>query len=351
MKTETLIAALKLCRGAIDNVAIYPIFNHFCFRGDGQIVYAYNDVAAIITTLDSNVNVGLRADALLGVLPTLGQDLELRAVGDTVKLTSGDVKLELASLPPEAFQFEPPEPKWDIDIPIDAEFTAGLTRCAQTVDDKTHHREFAGISFEASQGKLTIYSSDNIRISRFIVGPCSPKLEASWIVPVKSCELFLDAWQATSEHESTLYLGEGWVLLNTPGLLVYSKTIPEKPPKFRDAIERIMPAAPSWHKVPDELRAAMTRAEVLVAKDPVAGIALVLSKGQLDVTLHKGGGRYLGTFEERIPIKGAKENVEVTLGIVKINQSLTQADEILFHSRCVGMRTGRYTCWMAPFSA
>jgi DNA polymerase III sliding clamp (beta) subunit (PCNA family) len=349
MKTETLNAALKLCRGAIDNVALFPIFNHFCFNGDGQIVYAYNDVAAIITTLDSNINVGLRADVLLGVLPTLAQDLELKTAGDTVKLTSGRVKLEMASMPQEAFQFDPPEPEWDISIPINAAFMAGLTRCAHTVDDKSMiHREFTGISFEAAQGTLTIYSSDNIRLSRFIVGACSPKLEATWIVPARSCALFLDAWQAT--EESTLHLGKEWALLNTPNLLVYSKTIPEKPPKFRAAIERIMPAAPSWYKVPDELRAAVARAEVLVAKDPTAGVAFALSKGQLDVTLPEDSGIRFGTFEERIPIKGAKEIVEITVGIVKINQSLAEADEMLFHSRCIGMRTGEYTCWMAPFS-
>jgi hypothetical protein len=58
MKTEDVLKALRICRGAVDTAGIYPVFSHFCFNTD--YVYGYNDVCAIFTELNSGISCALR---------------------------------------------------------------------------------------------------------------------------------------------------------------------------------------------------------------------------------------------------------------------------------------------------
>lgn len=352
MKTQTLLSALKLCRGAIENASIFPVFSHFCFCD--SYVYSFNDVSAMMVPLDSGITAALRADTLLGVLPTLGEELVLKQTEGVVKITCGRTRIYLASLPSDAFLFDPPEPDWNVDIEVTEELMAGVARCAQTVGDDSQHREFSGVTFEVLRGDLTLYSSDDIRISRFLAGKCSTNTptKKTWLLPAESCALFLDAWLSIKDipsEKAKLYLGQEWALFSANNLLVYSKMLPEVPPDFTTTINKIAPQGLAWNKVPEELRAAVLRAEVLVAKDTTAGIRLSLEDGQLDVRLHEGNGIRYGAFEERIKIKSSA-SITLTLGITKLNQSIQGMEELVFSPRCLSLRKGSYTCWMAPFA-
>lgn len=101
METKSLLSALQLCKGAIEAAAVYPIFGHFCFFDD--VVYAYNDIVAVMVPLESGLTTALRADVLLGVLPTLAGEMTLTQGKDKVILKSGKVKVELAALPSSSF--------------------------------------------------------------------------------------------------------------------------------------------------------------------------------------------------------------------------------------------------------
>jgi len=346
MKTELLLATLKDCRGAIENASVFPVFGHFCFCE--TYVYSFNDVCAVVAPLHSGINAALKADTLLGVLSTLGEEVELEQAENEVTLRSGKIKVSLASRSPEAFVFEPPDPQWALELEVTEELMQGLTLCSQTVGDDSQHREFSGVTFEARQGKLTLYSSDDVRVSRFNAGKTS--VVGSWILPARGCGLLTTAWGSTkTKGPVTLCLGKEWVLLNTPELLVYSKVLPEHAPDFDTIIKRLLLPRAVWHEVPAALCAAVLRAEVLVNKDSTAGVCLALDKGQINVSLFEGNLSQEGTFEESITLKKADGNTALTLGIVKLNQSLAGMEELMFSPLCLGLRNGEYTCCIAPF--
>jgi len=350
INTEQLLTALKLCRGAVDASSVFPIFSHFCFCD--SYVYAYNDLWAVLASVDTGLNVGIRADVLLGILPTLAKDMELKDSDKVVKLVSGKTKLELATKPKEDLLFEIPEvDSWPIAVKLTGAFIAGLTRCVQTVGNDGQHREFTGVAFVAEKGNLTLYSSDDTRISKFEAGKV--KGAGSCLIPARGCSQFIDVWnglkEAGGEPEATLLFNEEWSFMDAGGVLVYCKLMPETAPDYQKIIKRITPQSAAWSEVPAGLVEALTRAEVLVAKDLGAGLCLALEDEVLDVRLQEGNGVRYGKFEDQLPMPGTPGSVNLTVEVVRLNQSLQGAEGIMFNVRCLGLQTGDYTCWISPF--
>lgn len=358
MKNEDVLKALKICRSAVDSAGIYPVFSHFCFTPDR--VYGYNDVCAVLTPLESGIHCALRGTVLLGVLETMRDEVEFVQTEETVQVKSGRSKTDLAALPPESFMFEEPEPDWQQKFSLDDAdaFFTGLQRCVQTVGDDSQMKAFTGVTLVFDK-TLTLYSSDDIRLSRFDASECctaaDKKVKGRWLVPGRACLLLLEAWQAAkatgdAEVVSELYLSEEWLLLNASNVLVYSKLLPDTPPDFPATLRKIVPKDAAWQPLPLELRDTLKRAEVLVGKDPLAGMLLSVNKKMVRAKLSETKGVRFGDLDDSIALRDAQESIALTVGIVKLSSSLNDAKEISFNADCIGLRTDAYTCWVAPLS-
>jgi len=220
------------------------------------------------------------------------------------------------------------------------------------VSADSHHREFTGIAFVAEKNKLTLYSSDDTRISRFEAGECAGNGE--WLVPVRGCSQLLELWnglkETGTELEAYLFFNEKWATMETEKARVYCKLMPEAPPDYRATIKRIAPKNALWSTVPAELIKAAARAEVLVAKDLGAGLCLTLEDEVLDARLQEGSRVSYGKFEEQFPMPGVKGKIKLVIEIVRLNQSLQGAKEIMLSAQCLGLTVGDYTCWISPFA-
>lgn len=358
MKTEALLKALKICRPAVDSAGIYPIFSHFCFSHEGSCVYGFNDVCAIMTELDIGVTGGLRGDVLMGLLPTLKEEVTIDQEGDTVTLQSGGTNLQLACLSEESFLFEMPDEEWLLELELTPAFFEGLAKCIQTVGDDAQHREFTGVVFHFNKG-LSLYSSDDVRLSKFDASVSAKFVNrakaGAWLVPHRACSMLLEAYNAAKDaagdgEEPRLSISNDWLMFSAPSLLLYSKLMPETPPDHAATVKRITPTDTVWQAVPDDLKAALTRAEILIAKDPVAAVAMRIKKKALTVTLGNGGSTKLGELDEKIDLPSALPDLKLNVGVVKLSQSLAAAEEVSFSPSCIGLRSGNYTCWVSPLS-
>ena len=354
MKTESLATALKICKGAVETAAIYPIFSHFCFASGA--VYAYNDLCAILAPLDTEITAGLRGDMLLGLLPTLGEDVTLTQIEGTVTLRSGKSKVDLPALLEDSFMFEAPEVEWDLEVEVTAPFLEGLKRCAETVGDDSQNREFTGVTIAYNQG-LSLFSSDNTRISCFDAkGTYTAKDgegPGSWMLSGRACTLLVEAWQnsTTDEKEAstcTLNLSKDWLLFSTPNLLFYSKLLPEAPPDFAGVLKRIVPKKATWLRIPVDFRDTVARALVLTAKAPTAALQLRAEGKTLFAELAQTGDVRFGDLSDtaNLPEEIAAP-LTISIGVVKLAASLEQTDFMCFSERCLGVKVGGYTCWIA----
>ena len=353
MKTETLAAALKVCKGAVETAAIYPIFSHFCFASGA--VYAYNDLCAILAPLDVDITAGLRGDTLLGLLPTLGEEVTLTQEEGTVTLKSGKSKVDLPALLEDAFMFEAPEVEWDLVVQVTAPFLDGLQRCAETVGDDSQNREFTGVTIAYDKG-LSLFSSDNTRLSCFDAKggytAASTTTPGSWMLSGRACTLLVEAWMnSDTEKEAstcTLHLSKDWLLFSTPNLLFYSKLLPEAPPDFAGVLKRIAPKKATWMRIPVDFRATVARALVLTAKAPTAALQLWVEGKTLLAELAQTGDVRFGDLSDASPLsEEVAPALTISIGVVKLAESLERAEFMCFSERCLGVRVGGYTCWIA----
>jgi hypothetical protein len=134
MNTQELIAALTLakpCLGSPDS--LLPVLTHFCFFDD--IVYAYNEVSAIVIALDTKLNCGLHGDTLLGILSAAGaEEVKVKTGKDDVAdINVGNGWVKVPAMKPETFVFEMPEEAPQCTVPLSDDFCSGLEACLVSV--------------------------------------------------------------------------------------------------------------------------------------------------------------------------------------------------------------------------
>lgn len=357
MNTEQTINALKICRSAVDTAGVFPIFSQFCFA-EGY-VYGYNDICAILTPIECNVRGGLLGEVLVGVLATMPEEFEVEQDEDKVTIRgAGSTKVELACTPDDAFLFKAPDDEsWDLKIKVNDTFFSGLQRCTQTVGDDAQHKELTGVAFRYDNKGLVLYSSDDMRLSKFDASECTkadPNTAAgTWLLAGRAAALLGEAWQnakAALSKKDTVHLcfSADWVKFEAPNLVFYSKLLPDTPPNYPETLKKIAPKDAVWQEVPDEFRATVARALVLVAKDPTAAMSVNIDKKVIKASLVEGSGVRYGELADKIPLSTSLPALALTLGIVKLSASLEGAEEFCFNAKCVGLRSGMYHCWVAP---
>ena len=354
MNRDALIDALKLCRGALEGAAVRRVFSHYCFGMTD--VYSYNDVVAVVVPFNSGIHAALRGDVLLGVLGTLGKEFQLEHIDDTVIISSNRSKTTLAALSSEEFMFQLPSEKWKVAIDVNDELFTGMTQCAQTVGDDSQHREFTCVTFVAQNDKLTIYSTDDMRLSCF-KAPVTYQCKTNglgWMLPSRSCQLFADLWRMVqdaenpeAESKSKLYISDTWAWLQTSKVTMYSHLEFGTPPNLQETIVALTPKKAKWLDIPEGLVAAVARANVLTANDVSASMRIAVHADQLDVELDESPLGY-GTFQEQLTLSAPVETLELELGIVTLNQTIAEIEQVLFTPRCLGLRKGNFTCFVSP---
>lgn len=370
MKTEDLLTALRKARGATLSSSIYPIFSHFCF--ERKYIYTYNDVCAILVYFPTDLNCGVPVDVLLGILPTMPAEIDLTFDPEesALLIEGGRAMVKVSTLAPDAFLFTPPKDEaWAISLEnLNEPFFTGLSRCAAMVGGSALHREFTGVCFEVDPNSemVTLLSTDDVRLSEFRASSACllkarTRMKTSYLLPAEGCNLFCEAWGAQVESGSAetmhLCINNDWAMLVGDGVLVYCKVMPDEPPDYSSILKAISPSVGGavWQGVPEEFKALVRRAEVLVQRDPTAALIFEMEVKTLHATLADTEGPPMlrvGEFEEEVPFgkvlvpDGGK--LRLAIGTDRLIEAVDLAEEIRFSSRCMGLRAGMFSCWVAP---
>lgn len=346
MNTNELVTAVKLCQSSLHNLDLIPILNHICFTGD--TVYAYNDLSAVVVTLETGIKAGVQGSNLLGVLGTLGKECELEMADGVVVISSGKAKVKLASLPEDAFMYTPPEEKAVFKIRMDEDLLKGLVLCSKTVGVNALQREFTGVtvSLDTDEG-LRLYSTDDVRLSEYIYQGDVTGKSRNWLLPLPSCKQIVDICNFVGigeDTEITLHFGKQWAWLQADGIFFATKLMPETPPDYPAMIRAIAPEEDAWRKVPAGLQKACERADVLTAKETQPRVLLQTKDNKLFVSLDDGVAA--GTFKESFKFSDADQ--ALWLEPSKVASALTTATAMALGKRCLAVNNGTYICYVAP---
>ena len=282
MNKQDFIEKLNHTKPFLMSQDFIPILTHFCF--DEKHVSAYNDVAGISISMESELHCAVPGQLLLKMLGTIGTEtvrIEMPTEG-TVKLISGKTNVKLPSLPPEDFVFELPD---IVDVPavkVPKEFLIGLSKCLISVGQDPSHPEQTGVAWAVEKNKISIYSTNNRSISKYSleqegIGFEKEQEKLKVIIPAFFCEeiIALADVYAGNDDSIDLYIqditkGSKFVvaILGKHGSCkIFTRLINGEFMNFEGVIERMLEGAnsDSFVEIPEGLAATLERASLLLS--------------------------------------------------------------------------------------
>lgn len=271
MHREDLIQKLTQARPFLMGQNFIPILNHFCFDGDS--VTAYNDVAGIRLSLQTDLHCAIHGDVLLQLLNTMsGETVSVDSdKKDKITVRSGKTKVKLPTLSSEDFVFTLPNTDASTEFELSTGLLKGLEKCLVGVSTELSHPEITGVTWQLNETGVTLYSTDNVTLSKFHL-PISNFYSDEYIVitPAFFCEQLIALAKEYADDTFTMWFDEDFVLaeLGENGMCyVFSRLISNKAViDFEKAISmHLTPEDPPvFQPFPAELEGTLKRAEILL---------------------------------------------------------------------------------------
>lgn len=302
LETAALLRALNLAKPCLgSNDAILPILSHFCFAGD--IVYAWNDVCAVIVEFETGLNCALHGDTLTALLEAAGSDsVEFRVPKDgPVEMRCGAGWVKLPSLPLTDSSFSVPDEETLVEMALTDDVLTGLERCMISVGEDSLKPEFAGVTVDYGRGKLTFYSSDNKTASRYEpAGKFISRKAVSTSLPVQACSLLLKLAATVDNAEEltmTLAIGEKAAVATIPGVTLISRLLAADVEMFAGMFKTHTTAVTGTMPLPEGLDKEIAKAAVVCGRDAVRECFFTFAGGKVAVEAQGSLGHLSASFK------------------------------------------------------
>lgn len=297
-----------------------------CLWFDGTKVRAFNGTIGLETDMPCNIEGGLRGKLMGDLLTNLHvKEVELVATAESVRLSGGHTKADLALLPADR------EVPWP-DLPasgglkLTKDFLTCLKACMLSIGPDASSPDQLGITVQKSGARdLNFYSTDRRTISWMTC--TAPK---GWpadriTLPTAFCEQLLKLFKANDDFN----LSDGTaVASNEATKLVGQLVIIERPLNFAKTIAALLPEdfEAKAFPVPEKLAACLERAKALMVgsgeeqasfeTDGLGALVLSASSG-------------LGKMTDTMAVEAEVAALNVRFDPKLISRALDEADNML----------------------
>lgn len=307
---------LKNLKSTLDNAKHFlashdfiQVLQHFAF--DDDTVTAFNDLQGAQFKLESGLNCTVPGSLLLRLLNTLSNEevnILAHPDGNHVIVQSGKSQQKLPMLPLDDFVFTMPEMAAH-PITLPAAVIDGIRSCLINVSTNPTRPEFNGVNCIIESDKITMYSSDGLSISRFMLEgdfnvPPLQKIQA--IIPSFFCDKLtnLHPTLAGRNEDVACTFDEQGLLVELCGNFLLTKIIDRKPPDCENMIAMYAPDLTSeiFWEIPSEMESILDRAVLFL--DPLHGVnhsKVKVSGKEVTVFTTSSVGTSVDTFQ--IPAK------------------------------------------------
>jgi len=305
MNKKDLIVKLNHAKPFLMSQDFIPILTHFCFDNDN--VVAYNDIAGISISMESELNCAVPGSLMLKMLGTMtAETIRVEMPNErNITLLSGKTKLRLPILAPEEFVFEIPNVDELQSIQVPKDFLVGLKKCLISVGIDPSHPEQTGITWSLEKDKITIFSTDNKSISSYYSEVAVDIEEPlKLITPAFFCNQIIDLaeYYADNMDEITLHFDESVVvaelgenssckifsrLINAANLMDYDEIIAGMIKGIED--DAFVPA-------PLELEPTLERASVLLTTGDITTSEVTINNMEVIFNTESPFGKAVDTI-------------------------------------------------------
>jgi DNA polymerase III sliding clamp (beta) subunit (PCNA family) len=342
---KELLDCLNIVKPALSSRDFIPIFTYFCFDGDNVI--AYDDLIAIRTECAVDIDGAVKGALLLGLLENSGaKAVEFLQKETELHAKAGVSKLKLQMLPREDFIFEMPEAtEDDVTFPITSLFVEGIDRCLVSVSTDNSSSEYSGITF-AMKGLNVLYSTDDMSISKFVVGSGNSNKEkhSTIIMPAGFCKNLLNLYKNFKKEDCYLVIGEDFVTANFgTKVTLFSKLLyAHKEIDFEKVISQntSVLGEEDYVSIPRAMPNALKRSCVILQgssdSNARAVTDFVVEEGALRMLTSGGFGNSRDTFK----LKASHDDVEFSTSPNLILRAIDRCDSMSILERCMVLKQG-----------
>jgi DNA polymerase III sliding clamp (beta) subunit (PCNA family) len=337
MKASKLLAALSAAKPSLGSSDALPILSHFVF--DKEIVYAYNDVTAIIIEHESDLSCALHGDTLIGLLDLAApdEDVQIRTgKAGVIEMRTKAGWVKIPALPITDSPFSMPASTVDNQIPINEELVKGLERCLISVSSNSLKPEFSGITFWAAANQdLCMYSTDNTSASRYSFPLAGKHGTIATVLPEIACRQIIKLFGAFGD--GTLGIGPAAAEASFKSATLISKLLESKPMTFIDVFKEHADGAVQSGR-PEGFEREIKQAVLLTSREIQKVCLLTVEKSMLTITAEGS----LGNMSSVIGCD-QKENIFLHIDPVLILRALPHGVNIAIRKRCMVLSGGNFT--------
>lgn len=283
MKTASLVKALNLAKPSLGTPDTIPVLAHFCF--DNDVVYAYNDITAIVVEEQTGLSGALLGDTLIGLLEASGdEDIEIKmdakAACANIKFSSGTAKIPI--LPASEFVFQFPDGETSFDLPLTEGIIKALETCLISVSADSLKPEFAGITLDVNKTGALLYSSDNITASRYVMEKKIGRKTVSVVIPTAACQHLIKLFSVCGTENAKLSVGEGFAIATFTCATLITKLLAANAESFAKIFSEHTDSTKLFD-LPEGFGMEIAKAKVVLDRDQIKECFIEFAKNRVSI--------------------------------------------------------------------
>jgi hypothetical protein len=300
-------------------------------------VSAFDDTISISAPLETDFQGGIAGELLIRIIDRAGgDDVEMKLDKQAAMFNVGrtDLKLGVMDIENRPFVMPKPDKKAVVDINR-VKLEQELKFCLQSVGHDVTNAEWCGITFEAQDDKLFVYSGYSQVLARAIVPAeeLPPKFKRV-ILHEKFCKQLIEYPGATLE----LHNGHALLFDKESGITVYGRAITSNPGlNLQSMVDVVMERVGKFVPLP-KIHRLLDRASVFEGDHLNMQIAVVDFDGSLRIRMvsEAGEGKLV---DHTAPLKGSHPKIEVSTNAKHLRSGADLAD-IAIGKEDIVMRDG-----------
>lgn len=274
MNRLRLMKVLNQASAFLMNQDFIPILTHFAF--DKESITAYNDLQGIQINLETDLECAVPGRLMLKLLNTIAaEDVQIaQKKNHKVELSAGKTKLNLPALPPSDFVFELPNCENVTPIRIPRSVIRGMNKCLVSVGNDPTHQERNGVTWIVEPEQITLYSTDNKAISKFVHTDektgLNPGESVFAITPTFFCQELIELTNdyMAEDADVIMHFTDAYCVANLRDeCKMFTRLIrTENVLDFESVINRVLPNPSKviYSEIPPEFEPALERAALMV---------------------------------------------------------------------------------------
>lgn len=321
MITETLIKALNLAKPSLGAPDTIPILAHFCF--DDDVIYAYNDITAILVDEKTGMSGALLGETLIGLLEASGDEkieikMDSKNACANIKFSNGSAKVPL--LPAADFVFQFPDGETSFDLALTADVIKALETCLISVSADSLKPEFCGVTLNVDKSGSVFYSSDNVTASRYILEKKIGRKSISVVIPLIACQHIIKLFTICGGEGAKMSVGDGFAVVTFTGATLVTKLLEANAEGFNKIFSEHTGSLKQFD-IPEGLDRELAKAKVILSKDQNKECFLEFDKGTISITATGTLGKVDASLAAKNSISGtinvSPDSVLKTLSLAK----------------------------------